>query len=104
MIGYPVIGENNRPRVMATAMSFAGLVVAAIGYGLALPLVGGILDATLAKFAEHGIEAQGTAFFRALLIIPLGIFLGIILGILIKETRCKPQKGSPYEISQNKIK
>ncbi|NGX55849.1 MAG: hypothetical protein K1060chlam5_00079 [Candidatus Anoxychlamydiales bacterium] len=76
VIGYPIIGENNRPRVMATAMSFAGLVVAAIGYGLALPLVGGILDATLAKFAVHGIEAQGTAFFRALSIIPLGIFGG----------------------------
>ena len=102
VIGYPIIGENNRPRLMATAMSFAGLVVAAIGYGLALPLVGGILDATLAKFAAHGIEAQGPAFFRALSIIPLGIFGGIILSILIKETRCKPQKGSSYEISQNK--
>ena len=96
VIGYPVIGENNRPMVMATAMSFAGLVVAGIGYGLALPLVGGILDATVAKFSAPGIEVQGTAFFRALSIIPLGILGGIILSILIKETRCKPQKGSPY--------
>ena len=98
VIGYPLIAENNRPMVMATAMSFAGLVVAAIGYGLALPLVGGILDTTLAKFAALGIAAQGPAFFRALSIIPLGIFGGIVFSILIKETRCKPQKGSPYEI------
>ena len=87
---------------MATAMSFAGLVVAGIGYGLALPLVGSILDTTLAKFAARGIEAQGPAFFQALSIIPLGILGGIVFSILIKETRCKPQKGSAYEISQKK--
>ncbi len=89
VIGFPVITESNRPRVSATATGLAVLIIAGVGYGVALPLVGWILDFNLAKWAARGLEVPGAAFFRAFTVIPLGLFIGIIMAILMKETRCK---------------
>lgn len=91
VIGFPLIAENNRPRVLATSNGLAVLIIAGVGYGLGLPLVGNILDFHLAKWAEQGISAPGPAFFRALSVIPFSIFLGIVMAISVKETRCKSQ-------------
>lgn len=89
VVGFPVITESNKPKISATATSLAILIISAIGYGVALPLVGGILDFNLVQLTARSLKVPGAAFFSALAVIPLGLCLGIIMVLFMKETKCK---------------
>ncbi len=89
VVGYPIIAESNKPKLSATATSFAVLIIAGVGYGITLPIVGKILDLNLAEQVIEDWQISNLAFFRAFLVIPLGLFLAFILALLIKETKCK---------------
>ena len=89
VIGFPVIAESNKPKVTATATSLGILIIAAVGYCVSLPIVGKILDLHLAQQVVEDWEISNLAFFRAFAVIPFGLFLGTVMALLIKETRCK---------------
>ena len=83
VLGYPVIAENNRADVTATALGLASILILGLGYGLGLPFVGWLLDT--------GLKSQMplSAYHNAFLTIPLGLFIGVNFQfpLLVKETK-----------------
>ncbi|KPK32709.1 MAG: hypothetical protein AMS24_03395 [Chlamydiae bacterium SM23_39] len=83
ILGYPVISESNPPEISGAALSFAAFIIMGVGYGLGLPFVGWLID----RGISSGIDPL-QAYVKSFLVIPLGIVIALIMGMLIKETRC----------------
>jgi MFS family permease len=81
VLGYPVIAESNTPDTTATALSLASILIMGLGYGLGLPFVGWLID--LGLKGPMPLEAYHNAFMT----IPIGILIGVILSLFIKETK-----------------
>jgi MFS family permease len=91
VLGYPVIAESNPPRLSGTALSLAGLLIMGLGYGIALPFVGWMLDLTWDGQVVNGVNLYSIASYRkALMALPIAGIVGLLMIFLIKETKCQP--------------
>ncbi len=87
VIGYPAIAESNQKELSASALSFATILIMGGGYGLGLPFVGWLV-------AKSSINS-------AMIAIPIGIALSILMVFLMKESYPQPEakKEASLEVS-----
>lgn len=91
VLGYPLISESNPQKTSGTALSLATLIIMGVGYGLALPFVGWLLDLAWEGLMVNGMNIYtAAAYQKALFSIPLGVFIGIVLLFFTKESGCRP--------------
>ena len=91
VIGYPTVSEHNPHVLTGTAVSIVSMIVVLSGAVL-LPVVGWILDVSGAhKKINNVIHYSAGAYHHALVILPATFVIALLMAILIKETRCKPQ-------------
>lgn len=88
VLGYPIIVQNNSEELVGTALSLASLLIMGAGYGLSLPFVGWLLDIE-AKHVGAGLSYTIGDYQKALITIPLGILISIIILFFIKEAKHK---------------
>lgn len=90
VLGYPVISESNPQKITGTALSLASLIIMGVGYGLALPFVGWLLDLSWSGEVINGVNIYtASAYQKALLSIPIAILLSVFMLFFTKETKCR---------------
>lgn len=91
VIGYPLIAEHNKRNVTATATGLGSTLI--MGGGLSQILVGYLLDShRVGHQVVDGVAQYSQSTFNfAFSILPLGIILGLVVSLFIKETHCIPK-------------
>lgn len=86
---FSVAKELCNKKYVATGLSFMNMMNM-IGIAMAQPLIGMILDAMWGGAIEHNVRVYPLeAYYTALAIIPVGIFIAILLLPKVKETYCQ---------------
>ena len=86
LVCFTMIREINAPAVAATAIGFMNAFDAFLG-ALSDPLTGKFLDMGWDGHMQNGIPVYTVADYTiSLSIIPIGLFIGFILTLFIKET------------------
>ncbi len=86
VIGYPVIAESNPPQTTGTGLSLAAILIMGLGFGIGHPVVGALLDWNL-KVAAN---TPALAYHNTFILVPIGIAIGIVMLLFMKETYCSP--------------
>lgn len=90
LLGYPIISESNPLEISGTALSLAALLIIAIGYGIALPVVAKILTSSFDGKIVDGIRIYSRlAYQKAFMIMPIGMIISVLLVFFIKEKKEK---------------
>ena len=93
VIGYPTVSEHNPHVLTGTAVSIVSMITV-LGGAILLPVAGRILDISGAHHRLHGvIQYSAAAYHHALVILPAAFVIALVMALLIRETRCKPQCG-----------
>lgn len=88
-ICFAVGRENAHPSLAGSAVSYVNMLVM-LGGMVFQPLVGKLLDLNWGGITHNGIRVYSAHNFKvALLILPIGLFIGGILSLILKETHAK---------------
>lgn len=91
VLSYPTIAELNPLALTGTAVSIASITIMFSGVVL-LPLFGWLLQSRWDQKMVDGVPFYSAeAFNHAMLIMPIGIVIGLIIAFLIRETYCESQ-------------
>jgi sugar phosphate permease len=91
VISYPLAAEHNPSVLTGSAVSIVSMTCM-LGGALGLPFSGWVLDLGWDHTVVHGVPVYSAAsYHHALLIMPIAFAIGLVMSLLVKETRCKPQ-------------
>lgn len=89
VIGYPTVSENNPKYLTGTAMGLASVLIMG-GGGLSEVIFGKLLDkGGSTTLINNVVQYSHHDFLRALTMMPVAFFLGLIAALLIRETFCR---------------
>jgi MFS family permease len=81
VLGYPIVTENNPPKMVGSSLSLAAIIVMGGGYGLALPFFGWMID--LGAKSHSLVHAFHNAFY----VILIGIALSTVLAFFLRDKK-----------------
>lgn len=88
-ITYVVGRENAHPALAGSAVSYINMLIM-LGAMIFQPAVGRLLDMHWSGVIENGVRIYSTQDYRfALIIVPIGLFIGGLATFLLKETRAQ---------------
>lgn len=91
VLSYPTIAELNPIYLTGTAVSIASITIMSSGVIL-LPLFGWLLQSKWDQTMLNGAPFYSAdAFNYAMLIMPIGLVIGLIIAFMIRETNCESQ-------------
>ena len=88
VIGYPLVAESNSPALTGTAVGLASILIMA--GGLAQPIFGWLMDLHWQHIMINGQPVYAlNDYHLAMLIIPIGFAVALLLTFLVRETYCR---------------
>jgi MFS family permease len=93
VLSYPMITQSNSLKFTATALAIASIIIIGIGYGVTLPMVGGILEwGWMGKYYKGAHDYALSTYRNAFLTMPIGIAISLILIAFMREPKGKQYK------------
>lgn len=86
---FPLGKENNPPQISGTAVAATNMLIM-VGGMIFPPIVGKLLDMHSTQVGADGLHIYTASdYVSALSLIPIGVGLGIVLCLFLKETYCE---------------